>query len=157
VLPRDYDFCSTPLGTLITSARSSGRSEVLPYNYLGKATIALETPYYRGGGIPSSIAARNQTFVRIVALNLVPDVILRQALLGHPDTAVALRFGTSTSTMVFRSGAAAAKAQTATVNLHDGWIIAATGVGKGGGLFGDVNALMLLIGGIIFSLDPPSA
>jgi diguanylate cyclase (GGDEF)-like protein len=152
VLPRDYDVCATPLGTLITSARRSGRSEVLPYNYLGKATIALETPYYRGGGIPSSIAARTQTFVRIVALSLVPDVILRQALIGHPDTAVALRFGTSTSTMVFRSGAAAPNAQTATVNLHDGWILAATGVGKGGGLFGDVNALALLIGGIIFSL-----
>jgi diguanylate cyclase (GGDEF)-like protein len=140
------------LGTLITSARSSGLSEVLPYNYLGKATIALETPYYRGGGIPSSIAARKQTFVRIVALNLVPDVILRQALIGHPNTAVVLRFGTSTSTMVFRSGAAAANAQTTTVNLHDGWILATKGIGKGGGLFGDVNALMLLIGGIIFSL-----
>ena len=152
VLPRDFDVCATPLGTLITSARSSGLSEVLPYNYLGKATIALETPYYRGGGIPSSIAARKQTFVRIVALNLVPDVILRQALIGHPNTAVVLRFGTSTSTMVFRSGAAAANAQTTTVNLHDGWILATKGIGKGGGLFGDVNALMLLIGGIIFSL-----
>ena len=151
-LPRNYDVCATPLGALIIAARRSGQSKVLPYNYLGKATMALETPSYRGGSIPSSVAAREQSFLRIVALNLLPDVILRQALVSHPKTAVALRYGTSASTMAFRSGTAPANAQTATVDLHDGWIITTQGVGTAGNLFGNVDALMLLIGGIIFSL-----
>jgi diguanylate cyclase (GGDEF)-like protein len=151
-LPRGLDICAGPLKTSVTSVRSSGKSEVLPFTFMGLKTIALETPIYRGGQVPSTVAARDETFVEIIALSLVPKVILETALDGHPNTAVVLRYGAHTSTVAFRSGVVPVNAQTARVNLHDGWVIETYGTGSAVGLLGNDDELAIFFAGIALSM-----
>ncbi|MGC1238257.1 MAG: EAL domain-containing protein [Acidimicrobiales bacterium] len=152
ILTRDLDVCGSGLGPIFLAARDGGTSAVLPYTYDGVHTVALETPIYEGGGVPTTRAARERTFIAIIALTLLPKVILTNALIGHPDTAVALHYGGAHSSTVFQGGVAPRNAGTATVNLHDGWTIDALGVAGGGGLWGDDVALAILFGGIALSL-----
>jgi diguanylate cyclase (GGDEF)-like protein len=152
ILTRDLDVCGSGLGPIFMAARDGGKSAVLPYTYDGVHTVALETPIYEGGGVPATRSARERTFIAIIALTLLPKVILTNALIGHPDTAVALHYGGAHSTTVFQGGVAPQNAGTATVNLHDGWTIDALGVANGGGLWGDDVALAILFSGIALSL-----
>jgi diguanylate cyclase (GGDEF)-like protein len=151
-LARDIDVCASGLGPLFIAARDGGKSAVLPYSYDGVHTVALETPIYKGGGVPSTRAGRERTFIAVIALSLLPKVILTNALIGHPDTAVALHYGGAHSSIVFQGGVAPRGAGTATVNLHDGWTIDAIGVANGGGLWGDDVAMAILFSGFALSL-----
>jgi diguanylate cyclase (GGDEF)-like protein len=150
-LPRDLDVCATALGPLVTSARSSGKSAVLPYSFDGVRTMALEEPIYQNGAVPTTVAARERTFVAIIALTFLPKVILASALVGHSDTAVALHYGGAHSKVVFTGGKSDGHGTT-TVNMHDGWTIDTVGVSYGGGLWGDNVALAILFAGIALSL-----
>ncbi|HUY16983.1 MAG TPA: diguanylate cyclase, partial [Acidimicrobiales bacterium] len=150
-LAAGVDLCDGPSKSLITSPRSSGQSLVVPYRYLGHETIALETPIYRGGVIPRTVAARERNFVEIIGLNLVPSVILRTALFGHPNFAVALRYDLLTPALVFRGGVAPAKARTTTVNLDDGWSVETFAARSPVGLFGNGSASLIFFGGIALS------
>ena len=152
VLTRDLDVCGSGLGPIFMAARDGGKSAVLPYSYDGVHTVALETPIYEGGGVPATRVARERTFIAVIALTLLPKVILTNALVGHPDTAVALHYGGAKSSIVFQGGVAPRNAGSATVNLHDGWTIDALGVANGGGLWGDDVALAILFSGIALSL-----
>lgn len=150
-LPKGIDICAGPTLSYITSPRNSGKSTVLPHNNQGVQTIALETPIYRGGVIPSNVEARQDAFVEIIGLDLVPKIILQTALKGHANTAVALRFGGRSSNLVFRSGVAPRNAQTVGVNLHDGWTIEIMGVSTRGGLLGNGQSLAIFFGGTALS------
>jgi diguanylate cyclase (GGDEF)-like protein len=150
-LPRDLDVCATALGALVTSARRTGKSAVLPYRFDGERTMALEEPIYQNGAKPTTVAMREHTFVAIIALTFLPKVVLANALVGHDDTAVALHYGGAHSKVVFYGGKAQDKG-TAAVNLHDGWTIDTVGLSYGGGLWGDDVALAILFAGIALSL-----
>ena len=133
-------------------ARDSGRTDLQPFTVRGVTDVSIAVPIYRGKSTPTTVASRRAAFVGWVGLSMVPNVILETALEGHPDTAVALRFGSSASSVVFRSGRAPAGAQTATIDLHNGWTVETFGTVTGGGLVGNAGALGLLIGGIGLSL-----
>jgi diguanylate cyclase (GGDEF)-like protein len=151
VLPRDLDVCATALGPLMTTARRTGKSAVLPYSFGGVRTMAYEEPIYRNGGVPTTVAARERSFVAIIAMTFLPKVILTNALVGHPETAVALHYGGAHSNVVFKGGASDDHGAT-TVNLHDGWTIDTVGLAAGGGLWGDDVALAILFAGVALSL-----
>jgi diguanylate cyclase (GGDEF)-like protein len=150
-LPRDLDVCATALGPLMTSARRTGKSAVLPYSFDGVRTMALEEPVYENGIVPTTVAARERTFVAIIALTFLPKIIIANALVGHDDTAVALHYGGAHSKVVFTGGRSDDRGA-ATVNLHDGWTIDTVGLSYGGGLWGDNVALAILFAGIALSL-----
>jgi diguanylate cyclase (GGDEF)-like protein len=150
-LPHDLDICATALGPLVITARRSGKSAVLPYNFDGVRTMALEEPIYRDGSSPTTVSARERTFVAIVALTFLPKIILANALVGHDDTSVALHHGGPHSS-VFFIGGTSRNHGTTTVNLHDGWSIDTVGLSYGGGLWGDNVALAILFAGIALSL-----
>lgn len=150
-LPHDLDVCATALGPLVTTARRSGKSAVLPYSLDGVRTMALEEPIYQNGAVPTTVAARERTFVAIIALTFLPKVILANALVGHDDTAVALHYGGAHSKVVFTGGTSRSDGTT-TVNLHDGWTIDTVGLSYGSGLWGDNVALAILFAGIALSL-----
>jgi diguanylate cyclase (GGDEF)-like protein len=150
-LANGTDFCDGPVSSYITSPRSSGKSLVLPYRFLGQETIALETPIYRGGAVPTTVAARERAFVEVIGLNLVPNVILKNALTGHPGTAVALSFDSLAPTLTFQSGTTPKNARTTTVDLHDGWSVETFGVQGPHGLLGNGSASLIFFGGIALS------
>jgi diguanylate cyclase (GGDEF)-like protein len=150
-LPRDLDVCATALGPLMTTARRTGKSAVLPYSFDGVRTMALEEPIYQNGVVPTTEVARERTFVAIIALTFLPKILLANALVGHDDTAVALHYGGARSKVVFNGGTSDNHGA-ATVNMHDGWTIDTEGLSYGGGLWGDNVALAILFAGIALSL-----
>jgi len=149
VLPKDFDLCDeSDLRAAILGARNSGKSNVLPFTAFGLRTMGLETPVYRGITTPTTVVARSRSFNELIGLILKPSVLLDRAREDHPNTAVIFKYGGANSKEEFRNGVVPANAQTATVNLHDGWTIETLGTGKGGGLFGDDDALALLLGAL---------
>jgi diguanylate cyclase (GGDEF)-like protein len=151
-LPREVDLCDGSASSYITSPRTSGQSLVLPYRSSGQETIALETPIYRGGVIPSTPAARERNFVAIIGLNLVPNVILQTARKGHPGTAVALSFTAAGSKLVFESGVVPKSAQSNSINLIDGWTVKTYTAEGPGGLFANGSASLIFYFGMALSL-----
>jgi diguanylate cyclase (GGDEF)-like protein len=152
VLPKDFDVCDSPEKALVLHARSSGKSAVLPYVFNGQEVMGLETPVYRGGGVPSTVAARERSFVEIIGLLLVPHTFLTAALVGHTDTAVALRYGGVTSSLIFHRGVAPHGSQIDRINLHDGWSVEILGSPLHGGLFSDDDALAILLSEFMLTL-----
>jgi len=149
-LAKGTDLCDGPVASYITSPRSSGKSLVLPYRYLGQETIALETPIYRGGVIPTTVVAREREFIEIIGLNLVPKIILQTALKGHPGTAVALSYD-GAPTLTFRRGVTSKNAKVNVIKLADGWSVKVYGHGTPSGLFANGSASLIFYGGVALS------
>jgi diguanylate cyclase (GGDEF)-like protein len=151
-IPADYNVCTGALGPAILAARDFGKSAVVPLKNGKAKTLAFEVPIYRGGTVPSTVAARTGAFVELIGLSVRPNVLFQTALKGHPNTAVAMRYGSGGSPVVLRSGPAPTNAQTDTINLHNGWSVETLGVNNTEGIFGVAGALPLLLGGIVLSL-----
>jgi GGDEF domain-containing protein len=54
---------------------------------------------------------------------VVPEVVLDRALVGQPEKAVTFTYHVGPSNAVFHSGRAPVGAETATINLHNGWTV----------------------------------
>jgi diguanylate cyclase (GGDEF)-like protein len=150
-LPRGYDLCDGPEGALIASARDSGSSDVTLYSPGGLKMIAFDTPMYRGGVTPRTLAARQRSFVAVVALTVQPRIILASTLKNYPKTAVHLLFGNA-SKPVFSSGVVPTGAARISTSLGDGWTVDVLGRSSNGGLLANDNAVGILFGGIALSL-----
>jgi diguanylate cyclase (GGDEF)-like protein len=110
------------------------------------------TPVYRGGVLPLTLAGRRAAFTGWLHEVLLPGVVLQQALRGHPNGAVRLRYRSGSANAVFTSGTPRAGAQSVATNLHNGWTLRSFGPAPVGGLFGDGRALALLIAGCLLSV-----
>ena len=75
-----------------------------------------------------------------------------RALAGHPGTAVAFHYGSGSSKDTFKAGSAPAGAESTTINLHNGWHVETLAAVDGSGVFGNGDALALLLGGFVLSL-----
>jgi diguanylate cyclase (GGDEF)-like protein len=153
-VPVGFDFCATntELRTALFAARDSGENAYLP-NRAGKRTeLLIETPIYRGGVVPKTVAERRRTLIGAFATSVNPTIILATALQGHRGMAVEFRFDGGHSPVVFRSSAGVRGGQSATIDLGAGWTMRASGAALGGGVLADTSALALLLGGIVLSL-----
>src|ERR1019366_9557013 len=81
-----------------------------------------------------------------------PSFVLEQSLKGHPGTAVAFHYGSGSSKVTFKAGAAPAGSQSTSVNLHNGWYVQTFAMVDGSGVLGNENALALLLAGFVLSL-----
>jgi len=151
VLPAGLDYCALA-ETPLPIARDSGLSSYAPFSVGPVTTLGVQTPVYRGGLVPSTVAARRRAFIGWLGELLVPDVVLASALQGHPNTAVRFSFRSAASHVAFMAGRAPAHAQTTTIDLHNGWTVQSFGAPFDGGVLTDPNALTLLVGGILLSL-----
>jgi diguanylate cyclase (GGDEF)-like protein len=149
-LPAGLDYCA--LEKALEAARVSGESSYAPFMGGHGTTLGVQTPVYRGGVVPSTPAARKRTFIGWLGELLEPKVLLSTALEGHPNTAVTFRYRSEGSHIVFHSGTRPAPAQSATIDLHNGWTVRSTAPAPAQGLFGDPHALTLLLGGGLLSL-----
>jgi diguanylate cyclase (GGDEF)-like protein len=150
--PVGYDFCAGDQGAAALADRNSGHGDYVPIVF-GKTTLlAVQTPVYRGGTVPSTVASRKAEFIGWIGVSVVPDVLLEVALEGRPGTAVTLRFGGGTSNVVFVDGTAPRGWQHTTINLHNGWTVETYASASGEGMFANAGALGLLVTGIAVSL-----
>jgi diguanylate cyclase (GGDEF)-like protein len=149
--PAALDYCA---GGALVKLRDSGRWIYTAVNLGQGHVLGLDVPFYRGGIVPATVAARRAAFAGWMGMSFAPSVVLDAALAGHHGTAVALRFRAASaggafaaSTAVFRAGNAPAHPASATIALGDGWSVQTFAAAGVSGLWGNVSALALLIAG----------
>jgi hypothetical protein len=162
VAPGGLDYCAGA-PTLIV-ARDAGLTGYAPFVAGGASSLlGVETPVYRGGVVPSTVAARRGAFMGWLGELLEPKVVLEQALGSHPNLAVVVRYDSHFSHVAFTRGTSSAGAQSAKSYLqvgsaaglggsHEGWSVRTFGARVAGGVFGDLNSLTLMIGGCLLSV-----
>ena len=119
--PAGYDFCALLPNSL--AALSSGTSQYVPFQVAGRTLLVIVAPVYRGGLVPATTAERRAAFLGWVGVAVEPGVLLGQALAGHPGTAVSFRYHAGSSNVPFHRGTAPRGAQSATIDLHNGWTV----------------------------------
>ncbi len=149
-LPAGLDYCA--LATSLVSSRDTGESSYAPFSDGLLTTLGVETPLYRGGGIPATVASRRREFVGWLAESLQPQMALQRALAGHIGTAARFSYDSGSSRVAFSAGTPPHGAETTEINLHNGWTVQTFGPPVAMGVFSDTNALTLLVGGILLSL-----
>jgi diguanylate cyclase (GGDEF)-like protein len=149
-LPAGVDYCA--LARLLAPSKDTGASSYAPFVDGGVATLGVETPVYRGGMVPATVAERRRAFVGWLGELLVPGVVLQRALQSHPNTAVTFRYGNGSSHVVFTSGVAPRHPRSEWVSLHNGWSVQSLAPAAATGVFADSRALTVLIGGILLSV-----
>jgi diguanylate cyclase (GGDEF)-like protein len=145
-----FDYCATNATTF--RARDTGQGAYYPVSLGFTTWLGIDTPVYRGGATPSTLAARRSLFVGWLGEAIDPHVLLRQALAGHPGTAVSMRYAKAGSTVVFASADAPHATATKTIDLHNGWRVTVTGPLPAAGAFGSWSVPILALGISAFSL-----
>jgi diguanylate cyclase (GGDEF)-like protein len=81
---------------------------------------------------------------------VLPEVVLGRALAGQPEKAVTFTYHVGPSKAVFRSGQVPAGAETATINLHNGWTVTTYTAHIPAGAFDYTNAVdVFIIGSLL--------
>ena len=152
-LPRGLDICRAISGVNLQSVKFSGVPTFAPAQFLGAKLLTISVPLYRGGDVPSSIAARKSAFIGFIGVLFNTSSDVNSALVGHPNTEVALQYRAPGASLVqFRGGEQFVHAFMSTVNLHNGWMVKISTPTVGGRIIDDSAALALLFGGIAVSL-----
>ncbi len=146
--PAGTDYCANPAYRVgIMSARDSGMGAYQPYTVGPLRLLAIQTPVYRGGAVPATVAARRAAFTGWTALALAPAVILTTALQGQQHMAVALSYTRGASPVTFTGGDVPRHATVLTADLHNGWTVRTFAATPSSGLFSQGNSLAVLFGG----------
>jgi diguanylate cyclase (GGDEF)-like protein len=159
-LPAGLDYCA--LAPTLISARDSGLTSYAPVFDRHSDVLGVETPVYRGGATPGTVAARQRAFLGWLGELLLPNVIMDGALAGHPNLGVDLRYDSRYSHVAFTRGVRPQRPQSTTIDLGvgravglgsgEGWRVQTTAPDVGSGIFDNWNSLILLIGGSLLSL-----
>jgi diguanylate cyclase (GGDEF)-like protein len=151
--PAGTDFCATnPVASASLSARDSGRGAYLPIRSPTTTLLSILTPVYQGGMVPTTVAKRRSAFLGWVGMAVMPKVVINRALRGYPSTAVTLHYHANSSNVVFRAGRAPPGAESATINLHNGWTVTTFGAVTSSAIVDNNDALALLTADVIVSL-----
>ena len=151
-IPIGLDMCDSSLGPQLLQARDSGQETYAPDSLGGPAAFAVGTPLYRHGSHPSTLAGRRANIIGFTGTEIQTNTILMTALLGHPKDAVAFHYQRGGSNATFKAGHRPKNATTATVDLHNGWHVKVFTDAITGGVFGDFDSTLLLLGGALLSL-----
>jgi diguanylate cyclase (GGDEF)-like protein len=147
--PAGLDYCAVTPGMLLS--RDSAQSGYAPVLVGQTKALGIMTPVYRGEQPPSTTAARMGAFVGWLSEVLSPNVVLQEALRGHPGSAVRLGYRTSSANLAFASGTPQPGAQSTTIELHNGWTVQSFAAVPGTSVLSDGDALALLIVGCALS------
>ena len=150
--PIGLDLCDTSLGPQLLQAADSGKATYAPDSLGGPAALAAGTPLYRNGSHPDTVALRRADLIGFTGTEILPRKILTTALLGHTGLAVAFRYDHSGTNETFRAGHRPSDAISASINLHNGWHLEASGAAANGGIFGKGDSSLLFLGGLLLSL-----
>jgi signal transduction histidine kinase len=146
------DVCTGANAVTLIASQDSGLSTYEPL-LLGKTkTLAINTPIYRDGAVPATVAARRATSIGWITMALTPKIILDDALAGLSHTNVTMHYRQGSSKATFTSGNAPTGAHSLTTDLHNGWTIQTSATVDGSSILSNPNALALLIGGTAVSV-----
>jgi signal transduction histidine kinase/CheY-like chemotaxis protein len=149
VPPAGYDYCSaSPLASEDIGGATVTARKLIP----GLTVLAINTPVYRGGAVPTTAIGRRRAFLGWTGMGLLPDVLLQMSLRGNPGMSLALHRTSGKSDLVFRSGPVVKDPRSMTIDLHDGSSLQTFRADVSGGIFADSTAVGLLVGGIALSM-----
>ncbi|HUH81749.1 MAG TPA: EAL domain-containing protein [Solirubrobacteraceae bacterium] len=149
-LPDGVDFCA--LAPTLMAARDNGGATYAPVLDGNKTELGVETPVYRGGVAPTTVAGRRLAFVGWLGELMEPGVVLARALQTHPNLAVTFHYNEAGSRIAFKSGHRPPGAQTTTIDLHNGWTVQTFAAAPSARVFAHRNAITVLLGGILLSV-----
>lgn len=91
--PAGVDYCASTSQLIASRASGQGYGNVLKLPYVSKSPLFnIETPLYRGGGVPPTVAKRRAAFLGWTGIVILPRLLLDSALQNHPGVAVALHY-----------------------------------------------------------------
>ena len=154
VVPMGADLCAHGQGPILLEARDSGQLILYPFRSGAATYLGIVTALYRGGAVPGTVAARRAAFVGWVGSLVSANVVLRAALLGHPQAAVTLSqsiTGAGVAPVDLTLGTTPPHAAHWTVDLHNGSSITTFAPVTGSSVFAHGNSLALLVGGSLVS------
>jgi diguanylate cyclase (GGDEF)-like protein len=151
-VPAGYDYCAGAQGRASLASRDSGLGAYAPITFGTVTSLAIETPVYRGGVVPTTVALRRRAFVGWLGMSVVPEVLLAASLANAPGTAVSLSFGGGRSKVGFTDGQIRPHARHMTIDLDNGWTVETFAVLPGDGILDHGGALALLMTGIGLSV-----
>jgi diguanylate cyclase (GGDEF)-like protein len=147
------DLCALPgAPSAMMAERDTGGSSYFAVQYGGLSVLGVQTPVYRGGVVPSSVAGRRGVFVGWIGETIVPGVLLASALRGHPGMALTITYRANGYHAAFSHGRAPAHAGQLALRLQGGWTAHVSGPLASASIFADKGALGLLTGGIALSV-----
>jgi signal transduction histidine kinase len=153
VYPAGLDYCATAgIGPKLLHARDSGQSTYEPYTIAKATVLAIQAPIYRGGAVPSTVAARRASFIGLAVFSVVPAVVINAAEAGRADTRVALRFSRSSPPVVFQNAPELRGGYRLATNLHNGWTVTTSATAARSGVFSHRDSLFVLAGGLALTL-----
>ncbi len=149
-LPGELDYCA--LAPTLVATRETALASYAPFVAAGNSTLAVETPVYRGGVTPATVAGRKHAFLGWLGELLVPKVVLGRALEGHENLTVSFHFDSPESHVAFTSGKVKRGEQSSKINVRNGWSVESFAPKPSTGVSDNWHALTLLIGGTLVSL-----
>jgi hypothetical protein len=151
--PAGFDECAGDgaSATALLGSRDSGVSLYAPFAEGNGTWLAIETPFYLGGIIPTTVSERRDEFVGWVGALTEPSFLLNGVLHNYPNVAVSMRYRTGGSDVTFTAGHAPRGARSITTNLDNGWYVQTTGAVPGADVF-DSQSAGVLFGGVTISL-----
>lgn len=147
-----YDFCSTGFGPALLAARVSGNVTYAPFRFDGSVVLGIATPYFRGGVVPSTAAARLDAFLGWFVMAVNPKVLLDRALVGDRGLSLSLSYDAAFTHALFRDGQVPQGAHELTTSLGSGWTVQTYADIEGDGLLADPRAIQLLLAGLAISV-----
>ncbi|MDT7549613.1 MAG: diguanylate cyclase, partial [Actinomycetota bacterium] len=94
---------------------------VASYAPYGPSVLVIQTPFYRGGGVPTDLSVRRRQFLGVSATVINPETLLDAALQGHPGIGVTLHFHGSGSDVAFSSHVPKGSQPDRVEDLGNGW------------------------------------
>jgi diguanylate cyclase (GGDEF)-like protein len=151
--PAGIDYCAAEPKLIESRVSGQGYDTAISVPTLSKTPLLnIDTPLYRGGGIPATAAERRATFLGWTGIVLVPEVLLDSALDGHPGIAVGLYDTSGSKILTFTAGHAPRGAGRMIVNLHNGSTVQTHTVLASAGVFANGNSRAVLVGGVLLSV-----
>ncbi|MGA2836680.1 MAG: EAL domain-containing protein [Acidimicrobiales bacterium] len=147
--PVGLDLCDSNLGPALLKARESGQGAYIAYSLGGAPSLAVGTPIYAGGRVPTTVASREAEFLGWTGTQILPGTILATALRGHPATALTFSYRDGPFHAKFHAGTAPKGALFTTVDLRNGWQVTVASGPIALGIWANRGALALLLGGLV--------
>ncbi|MHB8690764.1 MAG: putative bifunctional diguanylate cyclase/phosphodiesterase [Solirubrobacteraceae bacterium] len=144
------DACQ--LAPLLYHSRDSGAAYDYPIQLPGATrALGLAMPLYRAAVPPRTVAERRSAFIGWAGIDVMPDLLLNNALAGHQGIRIALQSGTGAG-LSFAAGQAPKGAARLTIDLHDGSTVQVFSALSGAGIFANSDSTELALGGFALSL-----
>ena len=151
--PPGFDYCASESRLIQSRVTGHGYDYTVTLPQEGKTQLlTIETPLYRGGGVPATAARRRAEFVGWTGIVVSPRLLLASALRGHPGIAGALHDTSGSKVLAFTAGSAHRGESGMMIDLHDGSTVQTYTVLASAGIFANGNSRAVLVGGVLLTL-----